>query len=68
MYEYKYERIRSKGFGVLGVKYEEHREIINKYAKDGYRYVGFIPVETIKDGFTIVLDLVFEKDLGIKRD
>ncbi len=63
MYEYKYERIRSNGFVVLGVKYEQHRDLIIKYGKEGYRFVGFVPVEIIKEGFPIIIDLVFEKEM-----
>ncbi len=64
MFEYEYERIACNGFGVVGVKYEEHREIIDKYSKRGYRYVGFVPVEVVNHGFPIKLDLIFEKEVS----
>ena len=28
---------------LVGAKSEEHRQIIDEYAKKGYRYVGYIP-------------------------
>ena len=28
---------------LVGAKSEEHRKIIDEYAKKGYRYVGYIP-------------------------
>ena len=40
----------------------EHRMIINKYALEGYRYVGYIPVVIGAEGRIMSIDLVFEKD------
>ncbi|MCI9977027.1 DUF4177 domain-containing protein [Clostridioides difficile] len=46
-------------FLVTGVM-KEHRTIIEEYAKKGYRYIGFIPIEINSHGFTRKIDLVFE--------
>lgn len=40
----------------------EHREIIDEYAKKGYRYVGYIPTEIIANGRVDTVDLIFEKE------
>lgn len=43
MKEYKYVEIKFEAKGVLFHSASEPKEIINKYAKEGYSYVGFIP-------------------------
>ena len=60
MYKYEYVTIVSKKSFAKGT-FQEHREIIDKYAKDGYRYVGFIPTKEVDVGFLSEMDLVFEK-------
>ena len=37
------------------------KEIINKYAKEGYSYVGFIPTLIDAHGGFRRIDLIFEK-------
>ena len=44
----------------FGEESEEHRKIIDKYAADGYRYVGYIPVYIDMNGKLKELDLIFE--------
>ena len=61
MYKYEYVTIISKKSLMKGV-FQEHREVIDKYAKDGYRYVGYIPTKEIDVGFLAEMDLVFEKE------
>lgn len=39
-----------------------HREVIEKYAKEGYHYAGFVPTLFGPSGKMIELDLVFEKE------
>lgn len=41
----------------------EHREIIDEYARKGYRYVGYIPTSIRGYGKLAEYDLVFEKDV-----
>ena len=47
----------------LAVAYvSEHREIINQYASQGYRFVTAIPTEMKINGCVIKMDLIFEKE------
>jgi hypothetical protein len=66
MYMYEFERISSglTGWGFSGNKYEteEYKEIINKRAADGWRYIGFIPVSQRGTGHIEEMDLVFERE------
>ena len=48
--------------GIIGLKLTGHREIINRYAEMGYRYVGYIPTE-LNGGALVTVDLIFEKDV-----
>ncbi|MCM1533570.1 MAG: DUF4177 domain-containing protein [Corallococcus sp.] len=48
MKKYEYVPIRFKG--ILKREQEEHREIIDRYAANGYRYVGYVPVLLDADG------------------
>lgn len=61
MKRYKYVNIYIGKF--IGAKSEEHRDIIDKYAAKGYRYVGYIPTKISDYGKIKAIDLVFEIDL-----
>ena len=61
MYKYLYIPIAGKQ-GFAKVTFEEHREIINKYAQQGYRYVGYIPRQERGYGILTEIDLIFEKE------
>lgn len=67
MYTYEYEKviIEFSGFGLInGNVYgiEDYKDIINKRAEDGWRYVGFIPTKQRgRTGHTEEIDLIFEK-------
>ena len=41
----------------------EHRNVIDEYAKNGYRYVGYLPTKIDDHGRMVDLDLIFEKDI-----
>lgn len=56
----KYEYVSLKMGGNLSEKSEEHREIIDKYAELGYRYVGYIPTNIGLYGRIMDIDLIFE--------
>ncbi len=58
----KYEYVNVKIGKFVGAKSEEHREIIDEYAKKGYRYVGYIPTDINDYGKIKNMDLVFEID------
>ena len=68
MYKYEYEKviIEFSGFGLLnGNVYgiEEYKDIIEKRASEGWRYVGFIPTKQRGTGHIEEIDLVFEKQI-----
>ncbi len=56
----KYEYISIKVGHFIGSKTEEHRNIIDDYAKRGYRYIGFIPTDMTDYGKIKTMDLIFE--------
>ena len=60
MYQYKYIPMDTGG-GVLSGS-REHRELIDKYAAEGWRYVGFLPVSFTGRGGISSVDLVFERE------
>lgn len=57
MYTYMY--LESKVGGVF--TNSNHREIIDKYSKEGWRFVGAIPASNGSYGQITSHDLVFEK-------
>ena len=58
MYKYIYVKIGNES--LIRSVFTQHRDIINKYAEKGYRYVGFIPVRSNNYGRIIEMDLIFE--------
>ena len=46
----------------FGAEQEAHRETIDRYAANGYRYVGYVPVCIDMDGKLKDMNLVFEID------
>lgn len=60
MKKYEYVNVHIGTF--FGAKSEQHREIIDKYAEKGYRYVGYIPTNISDYGKIKDMDLVFEID------
>lgn len=60
MKQYKYVPVKIGGFIRSGTL--EHREIIDEYAKRGYRYVGYIPTNIESYGRVKEIDLIFELD------
>lgn len=64
MYQYEYVSLHTGGgFWIDNVDCA-HREIIEKYAAQGWRYVGFVPTEFSSYGGIKELDLVFERRVG----
>ena len=67
MYVYEFERVSSQlsgwGFG-SGNKYGsgDYREIIARRAREGWRYVGFLPAVQRGTGHIQEMDQVFEKE------
>ena len=61
MFKYEYVSVLLKsGFNKVTLK--EHRETIDKYALNGYKYIGFIPTKESGYGLTEV-DLIFEMQI-----
>ncbi len=64
MKKYIYEYVTVSMPGPLGMDIlAEHREIINQYAQKGWRYNGYIPTSKTSHGKTLMLDLIFEKEI-----
>lgn len=61
MKKYSYVSLNTGTF--LGAKCEEHRAIIDRYAENGYRYVGYIPTNMDGHGRIVRMDLIFEMDV-----
>lgn len=60
MKNYEYVAVHIGKF--VGAGSDEHRKIIDEFAKKGYKYVGFIPTNIDGYGKFKDIDLVFEKD------
>ena len=62
MKKYTYVTLETTTF--LNFEIDGHREIIDQYAKMGYRYVGFIPINFSGHGVIRQIDLIFETDVN----
>lgn len=67
MYQYEYETVcfHMDGWGAInGSVYEiqAYRDLIRRRAKQGWRYVGYIPTRQRGTGHIEELDLIFEKE------
>ena len=65
-YEYEFERLElSAGgyslFGGVGIHADGHREIICRRAREGWRYVGWLPTVQRATGHMEEIELVFER-------
>ena len=60
MKKYEYEEVVMRG--VFGSRTAAHQTVINRRAAEGWRYVGYIPLEENSHGVTQAIDLIFEKD------
>jgi len=65
MYKYEYEKVifeLTRGvFSGNVYSIEDYKTIIEERAKNGWRYVGFIPTKQIGTGHIQEMDLIFEK-------
>ena len=58
---YEYERVSvDKNSRTMNADMESHREIIDRKAAEGARYVGWFPVTQGPTGKTVEFDLIFE--------
>lgn len=64
MFIYKYHRMTTKvsGIGITEYRFKNMRDVIDKYANDGWRYVGFVPVLQRGNGYIEEIELIFEKE------
>ena len=64
MYVYQYHRMTTKvsGLGITEYRFEKLRDVIDEYANDGWRYVGFVPVLQRGNGYIEEIELIFEKE------
>ncbi|MGL5329819.1 MAG: DUF4177 domain-containing protein [Peptostreptococcaceae bacterium] len=58
MYKYMYIEVKVGGM----FKTDEHRDIIDKYSKEGWRFVGNVPKGSGSYGQIKAIDLIFEKE------
>lgn len=64
MKEYAYETFYyGRGPVLKAGNKDRWRSIIDRYAKQGYRYAGYIPAEFGPYGMLNAIDLIFEKDV-----
>lgn len=66
MYKYEYETIIIEfgGWGAFNgniYSIDSYKEVIDKRAKDGWRYVGFIPTKQRGTGHIEEIEIIFEK-------
>ena len=62
MKKYEYVNVEYKMKDMVMASVSEHREIIDRYANQGYTYVGMIPTEISANGCKRKMDLIFVKD------
>ncbi len=64
MYKYEFVSVDTVGKGLFSNKTERHREVIEEYAKKGWRYVGWFPSRSsnMLSGVIEKVDLIFEKE------
>ena len=62
MKEYIHVNVRWRMHGLAVAYVSEHREIIDQYAAQGYRFVAAIPTEMKINEFIRKMDLIFEKE------
>ena len=68
MYKYEYVTVSAEMEGYLAkfnnvLSLADYREIIDKKAAAGWRYVGWMPTRESMKGYLRELDLIFEKEV-----
>ena len=62
MYEYFHVKVSIKStFGAVMID-PEYRNIIDRAAEEGWRYVGYLPVQQTVNGAILEYDLIFERE------
>ena len=62
MYRYEYGPLFTGGGFFANNSDCQHREIIDQYAAQGWRYVGYIPTQFTSNGGTKAIELIFERE------
>lgn len=67
MYRYEFERVELgdsgwNPFGGFGLTAEQYREVVNRRAAEGWRFITAVPLEGRANGMLESIDLVFEKE------
>ena len=60
MYEYQYVPVEREGWIFSG--FQGYQDVISSHAAEGWRYVGWVPVE-ITSGAMTRMDLIFEREV-----
>jgi hypothetical protein len=60
-YIFKYIYVKATTGGLFNGK-QNHRELIDRYSREGWRFVTAIPTESNGHGVILEFDLVFEKE------
>ncbi len=60
-YSYQYVPVRnSRNVWTGSGAQTAHREVINDYARRGFRYAGYVPTKINSEGQIVEMDLIFE--------
>ncbi len=62
MKQYQYVTIEFENNKLTTAKSTAHREVIDKYAAEGFCYAGYVPCVIGPSGKILSIDLIFEKD------
>lgn len=63
MYEYFHVKVAADASILGGFSLDpEYRNIIDRAAEEGWRYVGFLPVSQSVNGAILEYDLIFEQE------
>ncbi|MED4071263.1 DUF4177 domain-containing protein [Priestia endophytica] len=62
MYEYKFVQLELKHGFLKSTSKEDYREIINKHAEEGWRFVQIFAPGTATVGSAAHFELIFEKE------
>lgn len=62
MLEYEFEKVTGGGFWATVV--DSHREVIQRRARQGWRFAGWIPTKQKGYGYIAEIDLIFEREQG----
>jgi len=63
MYEYQYIPLYVGGRPFINNADKKHQEIIDRQAKNGWRYVGYVPIDFHTAGSPLNIDLIFERKI-----